>query len=50
MTVPKFRVRKVADWKYATLLKKRLMHRCFLVSFAKLLRTYFAEPLQAATS
>ena len=38
---------KVADLRLATLLKKRLRHRCFPVSFAKFLRTpFFTEHLQ----
>ena len=37
---------KVADLRPATLLKKRLWHRCFPVDFAKLLRTpFFTEYL-----
>ena len=32
---------KVAGLKPATLLKKRLWHRCFTVNFAKFLRTFF---------
>ena len=32
---------KVAGLRLATLLKKRLWHRCFTVNFAKFLRTFF---------
>ena len=32
---------KVAGLRYATLLKKRLWHRCFPVNFAKFLKTPF---------
>ena len=38
---------KVADLSVATLLKKRLRHRCFPVNFVKILRTPF---LQATVS
>ena len=31
---------KVAGLRFATLLKKRLLHRCFPVNFAKFLRTF----------
>ena len=42
---------KVADLRPATLLKKRLYHRCFPVNFAKFLRTlFFAEHLQTSAS
>ena len=34
---------KVADLRPATLLKKRLWHRCFPVNFVKFLRTHFLE-------
>ena len=34
---------KVADIRPATLLKKRLWHRCFPVSFAKFLKTLFLQ-------
>ena len=34
---------KVAGLRYATLLKKRLWHMCFLVNFAKFLRTPFLQ-------
>ena len=34
---------KVAGLRPATLLKKRLWHRCFLVNFAKFLRTPFLQ-------
>ena len=34
---------KVAGPRPTTLLKKRLWHRCFLVNFAKFLRTHFLE-------
>ena len=34
---------KVTGQKLATLLKKRLQYRCFLVNFAKFLRTPFSE-------
>ena len=34
---------KVADLRPATLLKKRLWHRCFSVNFAKFLRTHFLQ-------
>ena len=34
---------KVAGMKPATLLKKRLCHRCFSVNFAKFLRTPFLQ-------
>ena len=34
---------KVADLRPATLLKKRLWHRCFPVNFAKFLRIPFLE-------
>ena len=34
---------KVAGLKSATLLKKRLCHRCFPVDFSKLLRTLFLQ-------
>ena len=34
---------KLADLRFATLLKKRLWHRCFPVNFAKLLRTPFLQ-------
>ena len=38
---------RVADVRPATLLKKRLWHRCFPVDFAKFLRTpFFTEHLQ----
>ena len=38
---------KVADLRLATLLKKRLWHRCFPDNFAKFLRTFFlAEHLR----
>ena len=33
-------------WQPATLLKKRLWHRCFPVNFAKVLRTIFTEHLR----
>ena len=32
---------KVSDLRSATLFKKRLWHRCFPVTFSKILRTYF---------
>ena len=35
-------------WQPATLLKKRLRHRCFPVNFAKVLRPHFAEHLGTA--
>ena len=43
---------KVAGLRPATLLKNRLRHRCFLVNFAKFLRTpfYRRTPLVAAAS
>ena len=34
---------KVAGLKSATLLKKRLWHRCFPVNFVKFLRTFFLQ-------
>ena len=34
----------------ATLLKKRLWHRCFLVSFAKILRNFFYKTSLVAAS
>ena len=34
---------KVAGLRYATLLKKRLWHMCFLVNFARFLRTAFLQ-------
>ena len=37
---------KVAGLRRTTLLTKRLWHRCFLVSFAKFLKTPFAEHLR----
>ena len=42
---------KVADLSPATLLKNRLWHRCFLVNFAKFLRTpFFTEHLWTTAS
>ena len=42
---------KVAGLRPATLLKKRLWHRCFPVNFAKFLRTpFFKEHLRATAS
>ena len=41
---------KVADLKPARLLKKRLWHRCFSLSFAKYLRTTFVTEHLVATS
>ena len=42
---------KVSGLRPATLLKKRLWHRCFLVNFAKFLRNIdFVEHLQMAVS
>ena len=38
---------KVAGWP-ATLLKKRLLHRCFPIKFAKLLRAFFYRTLLVA--
>ena len=41
---------KVAELRPATLVKKRLPHRCFPVNFAKFLRTsYFYRTLAVAT-
>ena len=37
----RFFFNKVADLRPATLLKKRLWYRCFLVNFVKFLRTPF---------
>ena len=39
----KFFFNKVADLKPATLLKKKLWHRCFPVNFVKFLRTPFLQ-------
>ena len=39
--VPETFFNKVAGLRPATLLKKRLWHRCFPVNFAKFLRTIF---------
>ena len=40
---------KVAGLRSATLLKKRLWHRCFLVNFVKFLRTlFYRTPIVAA--
>ena len=42
---------KVAGFRPATLLKKRLWHRCFPVNFAKFLRTpFFTEHLRTTAS
>ena len=42
---------KVASLRPATLLKKKLWRRCFLVNFAKFLRnTFFTEQLSTAAS
>ena len=41
---------KVAGLRPATLLKKRLWHRCFPVNFAKFLRTFFTEYLWTTAS
>ena len=41
--VPGLFFNKVAGLRPATLLKKRLLHRCFLVNFAKFLRTPFLQ-------
>ena len=42
---------KVAGLRPATLLKKRLWHRCFPVNFAKFLRTpFFTEHLRTTAS
>ena len=42
---------KVAGLRPTTLLKKRLWHRCFLVNFAKFLKTPFlTEHLRATAS
>ena len=41
---------KVADLRPATFLKKRLWHRCFLVNFAKFLRTSFLTEYLWATA
>ena len=38
---------KVVDLRPATLLKKRLWHRCFSVDFAKFLRTHFSRNTSA---
>ena len=44
--MPESLFNKVADLRPATLLKKRLRHRCFPVNFVKLLRTtFFTENL-----
>ena len=40
-SLPQISFNKVADLKSATLLKKRLWHRCFPVNFAKFLRKSF---------
>ena len=36
-------LKKLAGWRQATLLKKRLQQRCFLVKFPKILRTPFLQ-------
>ena len=42
---------KVADLRSATLLKKRLWHRCFPVNFVKFLKTpFFTENLRTTAS
>ena len=41
LLVPTFSLNEVAGLRTATLLKKRLWHRCFPVNFAKFLRTPF---------
>ena len=44
--MPESLFNKVAGLRPATLLKKRLWHRCFLVNFVKFLRTpFYAEHL-----
>ena len=44
--VPESFFNKIADLRAATLLKKKLWHRCFPVNFAKCLRTrYFKTTL-----
>ena len=49
--MPESLFNKVADLRPATLLKKRLWHRCFPVNFANFLRTpVFVEHLFVATS
>ena len=40
---------KVADRRPATLLKKRLWHRCFPVNFAKFFYLFYRTPLETAS-
>ena len=48
---PRLFFNKVAGLRPATLLKKRLWHRCFPVNFAKFLRIpFFTEHLRATAS